>query len=162
MGATRLAVLADSDVRVPPRYLKTRSFAARRPSGRRSDLPLHGVPRRGLWSLLGTLFVNEWFIPSVRVAAMSGSRAFAFGATIALRRNALAEIGGFGAIANQLADDYRLGELTRRRGLRTVLSDVVVETSVGEPLPPARAARPELAAHHPRAAAGGYALSRDF
>jgi ceramide glucosyltransferase len=36
------------------------------------------------------------------------------------------------AIANQLADDYRLGELTRRLGLKTVLSDVVVETSVVE------------------------------
>ncbi len=35
-------------------------------------------------------------------------------------------------IANQLADDYRLGELTRRMGLRTVLSDVVVETCVDE------------------------------
>jgi ceramide glucosyltransferase len=31
-----------------------------------------------------------------------------------------------------LADDYRLGELTRRLGLRTVLSDVEVETMVGE------------------------------
>ncbi len=30
------------------------------------------------------------------------------------------------------ADDYRLGELTRRAGLRTVLSEVVVETCVDE------------------------------
>jgi ceramide glucosyltransferase len=63
---------------------------------------------------------------------MAGSRSFAFGATIALRRHVLASIGGFMAIANQLADDYRLGELTRRIGLRTVLSDVVVETYVDE------------------------------
>jgi len=41
-------------------------------------------------------------------------------------------IGGFMSIADQLADDYRLGELTRRMGLRTVLSDVVVETCVDE------------------------------
>ena len=76
-----------------------------------------------MWSLLGSMFINDWFIPSVRVAALSGSRAFAFGVTIALRRQVLAGIGGFAAIANQLADDYRLGELTRARGLRTVLSD---------------------------------------
>jgi ceramide glucosyltransferase len=68
----------------------------------------------------------------VRVAALFGSRAFAFGATIALRRDALDAIGGFRAIADQLADDYRLGELTRRRGQRTVLSDVVVDTWVDE------------------------------
>jgi ceramide glucosyltransferase len=78
------------------------------------------------------MFINDWFIPSVRVAALYGSRAFAFGVTIALRRQVLAGIGGFAAIANQLADDYRLGELTRARGLRTVLSDVVVETCVDE------------------------------
>jgi ceramide glucosyltransferase len=78
------------------------------------------------------LFINDWFMPSVRVAAMSGSRSFAFGSTIAIRRQVLAGIGGFASIANQLADDYRLGELTRRMGLRTVLSDVVVETCVDE------------------------------
>jgi len=71
-------------------------------------------------------------MPSVRVAALLGSRAFAFGATIALRRATLARIGGFSAIANQLPDDYRLGELTRRLGLRTVLSEVEVETCVDE------------------------------
>jgi ceramide glucosyltransferase len=76
--------------------------------------------------------VNDWFIPSVSVAALFGSRAFAFGATIAMRRDALDAIGGFGAIADQLADDYRLGEMTRQRGQRTVLSHVVVDTSVDE------------------------------
>jgi ceramide glucosyltransferase len=66
------------------------------------------------------------------VSAITGSRAFAFGATIALRRQVLAGIGGFAAIANQLADDYRLGELTRKMGLRTVLSDVIVDVCVLE------------------------------
>ncbi len=91
-----------------------------------------GRPRRGLWPLLGAMFIDEWFLPSVRVAAMAGSRAFAFGVTIALRRSVLERVGGFRAIANQLADDYRLGELTRRLGLRTVLSEVVVDTWVAE------------------------------
>jgi len=63
---------------------------------------------------------------------MLGSRSFAFGASTAIRRDVLNGIGGFSAIAGQLADDYRLGELTRRLGLITVLSDVEVETMVGE------------------------------
>jgi ceramide glucosyltransferase len=79
------------------------------------------------------VFVNEWFRPSVCVAALFGSRSFAFGVTIALRRETLERIGGFRAIADQLPDDYRLGELTRRLGLRTVLSEVEVETAVNEP-----------------------------
>lgn len=126
-------VLADSDVRVPAGYLAAVTAPLTDPEVGIVTCPYRGIPRSGLWSLLGALFVDEWFMPSVRVAALFGSRAFAFGATIALRRDALAAIGGFSAIADQLADDYRLGELTRARGLRTVLSRVVVETSVYEP-----------------------------
>jgi ceramide glucosyltransferase len=68
----------------------------------------------------------------VRVAGLTGSRSFAFGVTIAMRREVLQSIGGFNSIVDQLADDYRLGQLTRRLGLRTVLSDMVVETCVDE------------------------------
>jgi ceramide glucosyltransferase len=125
-------VISDSDVRVPRNYLWSIVPPLLDPDVGIVTCPYRGVPRRGLWSLLGSMFINDWFIPSVRVAALSGSRAFAFGVTIALRRQVLADIGGFAAIANQLADDYRLGELTRARGLRTVLSPLVVETCVDE------------------------------
>jgi ceramide glucosyltransferase len=125
-------VISDSDVRVQRDYLSRIVPPLLDPDVGVVTCPYRGVPRRGLWSLLGSMFINDWFIPSVRVAALCGSRAFAFGVTIALRRQVLADIGGFAAIANQLADDYRLGELTRARGLRTVLSAVVVETCVDE------------------------------
>lgn len=126
-------VISDSDVRVERDYLSRVAPPLLDADVGIVTCPYRGVPGRGLWSLLGALFINDWFIPSVRVAAMAGSRAFAFGVTIALRREVLARIGGFAAIANQLADDYRLGELTRALGLRTVLSDVVVDTYVTEP-----------------------------
>lgn len=127
-----LLVISDSDVRVPRDYLSRIVPPLLDPDVGIVTCPYRGVPRGGLWSLLGSMFINDWFMPSVRVAALSGSRAFAFGVTIALRRQVLADVGGFAAIANQLADDYRLGELTRARGLRTILSDVVVETCVDE------------------------------
>jgi ceramide glucosyltransferase len=127
-----LLVLSDSDVRVERDYLAKVAAPLHEAGVGVVTCAYRGRPRRGLWSLLGSLYVNEWFMPSVRVAAMAGSRSFAFGATIAIRRDVLASIGGFASIANQLADDYRLGELTRRRGLRTVLSEVVVEVSVAE------------------------------
>src|ERR1700736_3371350 len=125
-------VIADSDVRVTRGYLAKVVAPLLDPRVGIVTCSYRGWPRAGLWSLLGCLFINEWFTPSVRVAAMAGSHSFAFGATIAIRRQVLASIGGFEAIANQLADDYRLGELTRRMGLRTVLSEVVVETCVDE------------------------------
>jgi ceramide glucosyltransferase len=125
-------VISDSDMRVERDYLARVVPPLLDPVVGIVTCPYRGNPRSGLWSLLGSMFIDDWFMPSVRVAAMFGSRAFAFGATIALRRQVLADIGGFASIANQLADDYRLGELTRDLGLRTVLSDVVVETCVDE------------------------------
>lgn len=125
-------VIADSDVRVPLDHLAALIGPLLEPDVGIVTCSYRGQPRRGLWSLLGSLFINDWFIPSVRVAALVGSRSFAFGVTIAMRREVLEAIGGFSSIADQLADDYRLGQLTRRLGLRTVLSDVVVDTCVEE------------------------------
>lgn len=128
-----ILVLSDSDVRVERDYLARLAAPLTDPDVGIVTCSYAGRPRSGIWSMLGTLFIDDWFTPSVRVAAMFGSRAFAFGATIGIRRQVLRRIGGFAAIANQLADDYRLGEMTRALGLRTVLSDVVVETCVDEP-----------------------------
>jgi ceramide glucosyltransferase len=125
-------VIADSDVRVEPNYLADLIPPLLDEGVGIVTCCYRGVPRPGIWSLLGSMYINEWFMPSVRVAALSGYRSFAFGATIAIRRDTLARIGGFGAICNQLADDYRLGELTRMQGLRTVLSTVEVDTLVRE------------------------------
>jgi ceramide glucosyltransferase len=125
-------VIADGDVRVGPGYLE-RVISPLLDEGVGIVTCLyHGSPRPGLCSLLGSMFINEWFMPAVRVAALFGSRSFAFGVTIAVRRETLARIGGFTSIADQLPDDYRLGELTRRMGLRTVLSEVEVQTCVQE------------------------------
>ncbi len=125
-------ILSDSDVKVDSKYL-THLIAPLLDAGVGIvTCGYRGVPRRGIWSLLGSMYINEWFMPSVRVAALFGYRSFAFGATIGIRRATLARIGGFNAVSSQLADDYRLGELTRRQGLRTVLSEVEVDTLVGE------------------------------
>jgi len=125
-------LVADSDVRVAADYLAKVLPPLLDPAVGIVTCPYRGCPQSGPWSALGSAFINDWFMPSVYVAALLGSRAFAFGATIAMRREVLTRIGGFMAIADQLADDYRLGELTRRAGLRTVLSEVVVETLVDE------------------------------
>ena len=106
-------VISDSDVRVGRDYLAQIVAPLLEKDVGVVTCSYRGIERAGLWSLLGSQFINEWFIPSVRVAALSGSRSFVSGSTIAIRREVLARIGGFMAIANQLADDYRLGELTR-------------------------------------------------
>jgi ceramide glucosyltransferase len=134
MGLARhdYLVISDSDVRVDRSYLANLIPPLLDSGVGVVTCCYRGVPRTGVWSLLGSMYINEWFIPSVRVAALMGYRSFAFGATIGIRRETLAKIGGFNAVSNQLADDYCLGELTRRLGLRTVLSNVEVDTFVAE------------------------------
>ena len=84
-------VISDSDVRVSPDYLASVVAPLLDPEVGIVTCPYRGTPRAGFWSLLGSLFINEWFTPSVRVAAMFGSRAFAFGTTIAIRRASTGE-----------------------------------------------------------------------
>jgi ceramide glucosyltransferase len=125
-------VLADSDIAVAPDYLE-RVTAPLHDAGVGIVTCLyHGRAQDSFWTRLGTLFIDTWFAPSVRVASSAGSSAFGFGATIALRAATLRAVGGFEALKDRLADDCRLGELTRRLQLRTVLSEVVVCTDVTE------------------------------
>ncbi len=123
-------IISDSDVKVERDYLAKLVPPLLDAAVGIVTCGYRGVPRPGIWSLLGSMYINEWFMPSVRVAALMGYRSFAFGATIGIRRETLDRIGGFNSVSNQLADDYRLGELTRQLGLRTVLSEVEVDTLV--------------------------------
>jgi ceramide glucosyltransferase len=125
-------VISDSDVKVDRDYLAKLIPPLLDAGVGIVTCGYRGVPRPGIWALLGAMYINEWFMPSVRVAALLGFRSFAFGATIAIRRETLVRIGGFNSVSNQLADDYWLGELTRQYGLRTVLSEMEVDTLVEE------------------------------
>jgi ceramide glucosyltransferase len=125
-------VLADADISVPGDYLMRVTAPLADASVGIVTCLYRGVPGPSFWSRLGRLFIDDWFAPSVRLSHAFGSTRFAFGSTICLRRDALATIGGFETLSNTLADDFWLGELTRRAGMRTVLSDVVVGTDVTE------------------------------
>jgi ceramide glucosyltransferase len=77
------------------------------------------------------LGVSTDFAPSALVARWVGVDEFAMGSTLAFRRADLERIGGFAAIADYLADDYQLGHRIHQVGLKCVLSDVIVDTSLG-------------------------------
>ncbi len=128
-----LIVLADSDIAVAPDYLDAVTAPLADPQVGIVTCLYHAKSVGGFWTRVGAQFINEWFAPSVRIAHAGGSRSFGFGATLALRASVLADIGGFDALKDCLADDYWLAEHTRQRGMTTVLSEVVVETDVIEP-----------------------------
>lgn len=119
-------IIADSDVFVSPDYLACVTEPLRDPSVGLVTCVYRDVPTSGIWSRLGAMYINEWYIPSALLAALFGHRNYASGQTLCFRRQTLQAIGGFGAMTDQLADDYRLGELIRGLGLTIELSPTVV------------------------------------
>jgi ceramide glucosyltransferase len=140
MAAARhdVLVLADSDMRVAPEYLDRIVAPLSDPEVGLVTCLYVGEPARpGLWSRLGTLFINHGFLPAVLVGQLTGSRQDCFGASVALRRSVLERIGGFPALRNRLADDHALGEAVRGLGLRVALARHLVTDRVAEAGPTA-------------------------
>jgi ceramide glucosyltransferase len=126
-------VMADSDTRVGPDYLAAVTAPLLdRKLGLVTCL-YRGIPTAGIWSRLGALYNNDWYIPSVLLGRLVGYPGYAAGQTLCLRRETLQAIGGLEAIADHLADDYRLGELVRGLGLPILTSPYMIEAQHDEP-----------------------------
>ncbi len=128
-----LIVIADSDMRVSPGYLAAVTAPLHDPAIGLVTCLYRGVPAAGVWSRLAALHINHGFLPQVLVAETLGPSGGCFGATIALRSDTLAAIGGFAAVADTLADDHALGAAVRRLGREVVLSPHVVDDIIVEP-----------------------------
>jgi ceramide glucosyltransferase len=124
-----LIIVNDSDISVPPDYLRVASPLAD------SKVGLVTCLYRAIGDTFPARFealgVATDFAPSTLVARLVGVDEFALGSTLAFRRADLEKIGGFEAIAGYLADDYQLGHRLHSLGLKCVLSDVIVETHLG-------------------------------
>jgi ceramide glucosyltransferase len=122
-------VLSDADVRVPPDYLATVVAPLADPDVGLTTCLYRAVGGRGLAALVESLLINTWFIPMALTAGLRPLR-HAFGATIAVRRDALEASGGFAPLADHLADDYLLGHRVAEAGYRVALLPSVVETFI--------------------------------
>lgn len=126
-------VMADSDARVRPDYLSKVTAPLLDPKVGLVTCIYHGMPTPQVWSRLGAMYVNEWYMPSVLLAALFGHQGYVSGQTICIRRDTLQAIGGLHAVENELADDYRLGERVRALGLKITLSPYMLEAEHDEP-----------------------------
>lgn len=125
--------MADSDAFVGPDYLATVTAPLLDRNIGLVTCIYRGMPTARIWSRLGAMYINEWYVPSVLLAWLFGHQGYASGQTLCLRRETLQAIGGLRAVADDLADDFRLGELVRQLGLRNVLSSYVVMGEHHEP-----------------------------
>ncbi len=114
-------VLSDSDMAVAPDYL-ARVVSALQASGVGAVTCLYfGRGDAGRWSKLAAMGVSHGFLPSVIVGRALGMAQPCMGSTIAIRRTTLAQIGGFEAFSDVLADDYAIGAAVRELGMQVAV-----------------------------------------
>jgi ceramide glucosyltransferase len=126
-------VMSDSDAFVGRDYLAAVTSPLRDPKVGLVTCLYCGVPTAGIWSRLGAMYINEWYIPSVLLTWLFGYEGYVSGQTLCVRRETLEAIGGLKVLADQLAEDYRLGELVRGLDLRIVLSPYLLNGEHHEP-----------------------------
>lgn len=89
-------------------------------------------PHQSWGGLLEALCILD-FASSVLVAEKTEGVSFALGSTMAIRREALQEIGGFEALVPYLADDFQLGYKASQKGWKVRLAPTVLQTELGHP-----------------------------
>lgn len=125
-----IIIVCDSDIRVSGGYLKsvTSHFSDPRVGLVTSLYRTSSVP--GVATALEATGFTAEMIPNVLVALRLEGLSFALGASMAVRREALASIGGFQALADYLADDYQLGNKIHLSGWLIALDGCFVESMV--------------------------------
>jgi ceramide glucosyltransferase len=147
-------VVNDSDIRVSTNYLsavmagfadddrnsrsqsQSRSLQDedRKSSGKGVGLvtvPYMGRAEGGVWSRMEALGIaTDFMVGALTARRLEGGVRFGLGSTLATTRTALAAIGGFEGLVEELADDYELGARLSRAGYGVELVREVVETSV--------------------------------
>ena len=120
-------VISDSDVEVAPDYLRQLIPALLESGVGCVTTVYRGKPTRGLWARLEALGMSVEMTAGVLVADMLEGMKFALGPTMAVRREALQEIGGFAEFANYCSDDFLLGKRIAAAGYKVVLSPHIID-----------------------------------
>jgi ceramide glucosyltransferase len=119
-------IISDSDVRVASDFL--RSTIPPLLDGRVGLVTCmyRGMPASDFWSALEALGLSVEMSSGVMVADMMEGMRFALGPAMAVRRDAIDEIGGIAAVADYYSDDFELGNRIWARGYKVVLSHHIV------------------------------------
>ncbi|QDL11094.1 glycosyl transferase [Brasilonema octagenarum UFV-E1] len=121
-----ILIIADSDIRVGIEYLQ-RIIQPLEDKSVGVVTCLYRSVAKGWASILEAVGTATDFHAGVLVSNQIEGIKFAFGSTIVIRKEVLDEIGGFGAIADYLADDFQLGYLPTQADYKVVLSDYIVD-----------------------------------
>jgi len=125
-------VMADSDIHAAPSYLSDLVSALDQPGvGLVTTLYAGFASSETLAARMGMAQINHSFLPGALMARRLG-REDCLGATMALTRQTLNQVGGLQALVHHLADDAVLGQLVAAQGLRIAMARTVPATTVPE------------------------------
>jgi ceramide glucosyltransferase len=128
-----VVVVADADMRVPPHWLTTVTATLARPGVGLVTCLYRATPAvPGVWARLAALGIDWHFLPNAALGESLGKAQGCYGATMALRTETLAALGGFEALRDLLADDHALGAAVRRLGLGVAVAPVLPEHMMDE------------------------------
>jgi ceramide glucosyltransferase len=114
-------LLSDSDIVVEPKFLSSVVVDLQSPGVGAVSCAYFGIAAGGIWARLSALYINTQFLPNVVTALTFDATQPCFGAAILMRRSVLDRIGGLGAFADELADDFAIGRAIRAAGYRVVI-----------------------------------------
>jgi ceramide glucosyltransferase len=123
-------VISDSDVRLPPGYLKAIIAPLADPTVGCVCTPYRAAEAQRWFEKLELLTLNADFTPSVIFASETGASSFGLGASMALRKSTLQEIGGLESFANQLVEDFEMARRIAALGMRAALAPFFIDTMV--------------------------------
>ncbi len=122
-------VFADSDIRVPPTYIRTVTAPLDRVDVITCAYVAHDP--QFFTSAVASLGRCCDFIPSALIArAIDRGLQFAIGVTIALRKTTLMSFGGLHL--NRIGSDHNLGKRAAKAGYKVELSQLVLESDTGK------------------------------
>ena len=110
-----ILVLSDSDTRVSRDYIRHMVKPLRNDPEIGAVTSIYRIEKiESSGDMIEALAVETTFVPGVLLTNCFSDLQFAFGASIAVDRQAFSRIGGFEAIEDYLADDYKIGNLIYR------------------------------------------------
>ncbi|NHN91916.1 bacteriohopanetetrol glucosamine biosynthesis glycosyltransferase HpnI [Acetobacter sicerae] len=127
-----LLVISDSDIHVSPDYLQQVVKKLVLPDTGLVTTIYAGLPAsRNIPRLFAACQINHNFLPGVLLSRYLG-RQDCLGATMALSRTTLEEVGGFQALVSHVADDAILGRLVRANGQNIAIAETMTWTTIAE------------------------------
>lgn len=129
---SKIWVISDADIRVDSQYLANIVALFQNEQVGAVSCLYRVNKTYDLGGLCEALYIEQSFAPGVILASTFAPANYAFGATIAVRKQDFEKVGSFASLENYLADDNLIGKRIAENGKKVILSHYIVEDVLGK------------------------------